>query len=603
MNNDDYNFSSPKNITPDLFMQYIAKIAKDNSEPKANRGVVYIRKSRIITGVSYHSPELQEKDCRNLATKNNIDVLKAITDLDETGINSDRPGLQEIYLMARNREIDYLIVQYIDRNYRNGLAMLKFYEKMSEYGVTIMSCHENINTKDFHGRLMLFMYSAMAEMPIYMASERGRAAAGNRKEKGFHHGGYRLGYCNGLCSNCKDPNGADYCPLYGNQDRPESDHGRIQVPHPIEKYATDLIARLYNCRWSCSKIANYLNDNTFLIDGKEVKFRTKGIAGHKEPGKFTKDCVLDIIRNPFYVGLVTHYPTPDLSFLDDIENPKKYKQTVKNRRTPEKIYKGKHQALYPYELWEQNQSIRISNRKVPSKSSTLNRTYLLRGIAQCWECLPYTKPDRTVSLRGSVNGSGNAIYRCASMHGREKDRQSKLNFTQYNLIAKSDAHAPDLRALHPTPSLPAEVLEKQVEDLILNMEIPEEWHERILAYAVSDEGLSEYKRKNYNLSTELKKYRDLYSEGDIDSAEYTAKKMKISTELANLKPSSDPALHYLLPILKDFPGLWKIFPREAKQILLRVMFERIYFDANGQIREVRAHAPFDSILNLHTGDE
>ena len=597
---DSFNFSNPKNITPDLVIQYLTKIAKDNPEPETNRAVIYVRKSRVITGVSYYSPELQEKDCRDLAARNNFEVQKVVTDLDRSGKNSDRPGLQEILLMARNREIDYVLVQYIDRNYRNGLSMLKFYEKLGEYGVSILSVHENINTKDFHGRFMLFMYSIMAEWPIHLTSERARATAENLKEKGRHHGAYRLGYCNGLCSNCKDPNGVDYCPLFGNHDRAESEHGRIQVPHPIEKHAVALIVHLYNSGWSSREISNHLNDNIFSVDGMDVKFRTKGIAGYKEPGKFFPESVLDIVRSPFHVGVVVHYPTAKLNLQDDIENPKKYKQTVKNRRVPEKTYQGKHQALYPYELWEQNQSIRISKRKIPSNSGKTNRAYLLRGIAQCWECLPYTKSDRTVSLRGSVNGSGKAIYRCASLHGREKDRQSKLNLTQFNLISRPDDHAPNLRTLHPKPALPADVLEKQVEDLILNMEIPEEWHERILAYAVSNEGLSEYKRKNYNLSTEFKKYKDLYSEGDIDTAEYTAKKMQISTELTNLKPSSNPDLHHLLPLLKDFPTLWKMLPQEVKQILLSVIFERIYFDGNGRIREVRAHAPFDAILNLRT---
>jgi hypothetical protein len=126
----------------------------------------------------------------------------------------------------------------------------------------------------------------------------------------------------------------------------------------------------------------------------------------------------------------------------------------------EKTYAGKHQALYPYELWEKNQTTRISKKKVPANSEKTNRTYLLRGIAQCWECLPYTKPDKTVSLRGSINGSGKALYRCASLHGREKDKQSKLNLIQFDLITSHDEHAPNLRALHPKPILPAALLEK-----------------------------------------------------------------------------------------------------------------------------------------------
>ena len=178
--------------------------------------------------------------------------------------------------MARNREIDYVLVQYIDRNYRNGLSVLKFYEKLGEYGVSILSVHENINTKDFQGRFMLFMYSIMAEWPIHLTSERARATAENLKEKGRHHGAYRLGYCNGVCSRCKSyRNGFDYCPLYGRHNGAESENGRIQVPHPIEKHAVVLIANMYGAGHSSREIARHLNDNLFLVDGIDVKFRTK----------------------------------------------------------------------------------------------------------------------------------------------------------------------------------------------------------------------------------------------------------------------------------------------------------------------------------------
>lgn len=598
--NTEFSFSNPKTLTADQVIQYLTQIAKDHPEPKTNRAVIYVRKSRVISGISYYSPEIQEKDCRDLAARNNLEIQKVITDLDRSGKNSDRPGLQEILLMARNRDIDYVLVQYIDRNYRNGLSMLKFYEKLGEYGVSILSVHENINTKDFHGRFMLFMYSIMAEWPIHLTSERARATAQSLKEKGRHHGAYRLGYCNGQCSNCKDPNGYGYCPLIGGPNRMESDNGRIQVPHPIEKHAVVLIVNLYHSGWSSREIARHLNDNLFEVDGVDIKFRTKGTVGYKEPGKFTSENVMDIVRNPFYVGVVAHYPTAKLDLQDDIDNPRKFKKTIKNRRIPEKTYAGNHQALYPYEMWEKNQTIRVSKKKVPSNSLKSSRTYLLRGIAQCWECLPYTKSDKTVSLRGSTNGSGKAIYRCASLHGREKDRKSKLNFTQFDVLAKPDGDAPNLRALHPKPILPAALLEKQVEELVLKMKIPEEWYERILAYVASNEGLSEYKRMNYNLSAEFKKYKDMYSEGDIDTAEYTAKKMQISTELNGLKPSSNPALLSIIPIIKDFPTLWNKLSQEGKHGLLRVMFERIYFDGNGQMREVRARAPFDAILNLRT---
>lgn len=259
------NFSNPTSIRPEDVLANLSRLAQEIKQPNLNRAAIYIRKSRVLQNSPSYSPEIQERECRALAERLNLKVVRVISDLDRSGKNSNRPGLQEMLNLIKKCEVDYVIVHFIDRQYRNGLSMLKFFERLQEYNVALISVNEQIDTRTAGGRLMLFMMAAVAEMPIFTTSIRTRQAAKRRKERGFHHGGYRLGYCNGICSTCTDPNGKDYCPLFGGLDRPESEHGRIQVPHPIEKHAVQLMASLYNQGWSVREIAKYLNENEFDI--------------------------------------------------------------------------------------------------------------------------------------------------------------------------------------------------------------------------------------------------------------------------------------------------------------------------------------------------
>ena len=261
----DINITNPSRIRPEDIMQLLSQLTSYVAPPKQNRAVIYVRKSRVIQNSLHYSPEIQERECRETASRLGLDVVATISDLDKSGKNSNRPGLQKILGMVKAAEVEYIITQYVDRSYRNGLSMLKLFEMLQRYGAQLISVHEKIDTRDFGGRMMLFMLAVVAELPIFTASERGRGVAHERSKKGLHRGGYRLGYCNGLCSSCTDPNGKDFCPLYGGQDRPESQRGRIQVPHPIEMHVVRLIAHLYHGGLSSREISDYLNENEFII--------------------------------------------------------------------------------------------------------------------------------------------------------------------------------------------------------------------------------------------------------------------------------------------------------------------------------------------------
>jgi hypothetical protein len=507
--------------------------------------------------------------------------------------------------MVKAGELDYVLTQYIDRSYRNGVSMLKFFEMLQQYGVQLLSVHEKIDTREFDGRFRLFMLAAVAELPVFAASERGRSAAEVLRERGRHRGGYRFGYCNGLCSHCTDPNGMDYCPLFGGSDRPESQRGKIQVPHPIERHGIRLMAYLYHAHWSSYEISKYLKNNQFKLPGIEepVTFRSKGIKGFVKPGDFKPEAIQDIIRNVFYVGYVAHYPTPPLSMLDHLTDPKSVQPKVKNKKTPIKIYQGLHQALYPYEIWEQNQHIREAKGKTPTSHQVPKRVYPLSGIAHCWECIPFETQDRPVTLRGVTNGSKNRVYICSAMHERSKTSRRVLTgdlstLTSLGISAQTKLDARSISARHIKPNLKAQELEDSVDTIVSRLVIAPEWQERIMAYYLSDDGMSEYKRKRFNLQSEMQRYRTQHLEHLIDDATLKTQMLRIGQELANLTPQNNSCALRIIPILNDFESLWGKLSPGDKHSILKIIFDRIYVDSNGNIREFRARAPFDKLLSL-----
>ncbi len=77
---------------------------------------------------------------------------------------------------------------------------------------------------------------------------------------------------------------------------------------------------------------------------------TFGRPGLFPPGEFTRDSIRDIVRSPYYAGLVARYPSKPLDMEDDPEHPNQRtsqpKATTGNRRTIVKQVVGQHQALY-----------------------------------------------------------------------------------------------------------------------------------------------------------------------------------------------------------------------------------------------------------------
>jgi len=581
---------------------FMRDIARADVEEKA---AIYTRVSRIDPRHHGYSMDIQPDKAEEYARSKGWQVYAVYEDPAKTGRNSRRPALQRMIGDIRAGRVTVVVVHRLDRLYRNLESLLKFIRMIKAYKVRLVSVTEQIDTDNWWGRLVLYVLGALAEMYIWQASARTREAKLERVMNGLSNASFRFGYCNGLCSTCKDPNGKDYCTMYGQPDRAESQRGRIPVLHPVEMYAVRIAANLYNKGKSDLEVANDLNSHVFrLPDGSEVTFRTKGLPGQTKPGPFSRDNIREIIRSPYYVGLVAHYPTRPLDMDDDPENPKRKssQQPLRNKRQPQVLQKGLHEPIYSQELWESNMQLRASKGNTPAISIRPRREYLLTGIGRCWVCME--QMGEQIGMRGSSGDNDLQYYRCSTVQDKAKRKREDTQQIDISAVggvhAQNTGHWDQLIAMHKS-TMRADTMEAQVEDIVTQLNIPENWYETIFAYYLSDNGMADFERDSYNLRQEMNRAKELYTNGFINLAQFQEKALRINKNLEALKPAAQPQARSLIPLLKDFKQTWQRLSGSERRRLLKVILLAVYFDASPSIQMVMAHSPFDRLLPLAQG--
>lgn len=301
------------NSLDDLNRKIQGYVKELNRPDGAEMAGIYTRVSRIAHRAHGYSLDIQPDRSEEYAKSKGWQIYQVYEDPARTGRNSRRPELQHMINDIKAGRITIVVVHRLDRLYRNLESLLRFLRMIKRYRVRLVSVTEQIDTDNWWGRLVLYVLGALAEMYIWQSSARTREAKLERVMRGLSNASFRFGYCNGLCSTCTDPNGKDYCPQYGGPDRVESQRGRIAVPHPVEAHGVRMAVNLYAQGKSDLEVADDLNRHLFrLPDGSMIHFRTKGLPNQKKPGAFSRDSIRVIIRSPYYVGLVAHYPTRPL---------------------------------------------------------------------------------------------------------------------------------------------------------------------------------------------------------------------------------------------------------------------------------------------------
>ena len=128
---------------------------------------------------------LEQNEARQLKMMEEQKAEKVFVDK-ASGKNTDRKAFKE--MMAFVRVGDTLIVESISRIARNTRALLTIISNLTDKGVEFVSLKENIDTTTPHGRFMLTVFGALAELERESILERQREGIEIAKAEGKYKG-------------------------------------------------------------------------------------------------------------------------------------------------------------------------------------------------------------------------------------------------------------------------------------------------------------------------------------------------------------------------------------------------------------------------------
>lgn len=315
------------------------------------------------------SLDAQENNIRKYAEDHGWEVTSLYTD---AGISakrdSERPQFIQLLEDAEAHKFDVVIVDKIDRFYRHLSGLLNTLDRLKEADVFFVSVQERLDFTTPWGKLTLTVLGMLAE--IYIDNLRQETTKGKvqRARDGYWNGNISYAYCKGLCSDCKDANGAGYCPEFGTADK---SNGKTLILHPVDQHAVNLIFELYETgKYSTLGVAEFVNESSYTLeDGAEIRYRQRGKRGKPNAKReFTKEFVRSVLNNIFYTGQVAYF-------------------SGQKRRILKEVYPGKHPSIVSQETFQKVQEVRGTLYKnARAKKGHSIRLYPLTGILHCASC-------------------------------------------------------------------------------------------------------------------------------------------------------------------------------------------------------------------------
>ncbi|CAN5502623.1 recombinase family protein [soil metagenome] len=295
------------------------------------------RQANVIDGSLDQQRDSLQSDIENRMRLGGTGVWQVhdlYVDEGESGKSLDRPAMQRMIADIRAGKVDTVItpkLYRISRSLPDFYILLKLFQ---ENGVEFICLRERFDTTTSTGRAVLKMMLVFAELEREQTSERTKDAMLARSKKGLRNGGRVWGY--------------DL-----NKDRPGVYLVSDQQKHDIHK-----IFDTYERAKSCVQVIAKLKEEG--IRPPAYKSRRGMERGGAYP---TKQTVINILRNRFYIGEVRHGET---------------------------WYKGEHQAIIDPEQFERVQALLAHagefRRQRALKDGSKPYVYLLRGIIRCGLC-------------------------------------------------------------------------------------------------------------------------------------------------------------------------------------------------------------------------
>jgi putative DNA-invertase from lambdoid prophage Rac len=151
-----------------------------------NRIAIYTRCS-----TDQQNPEMQTSELREYAQRRGLQVVGEFIDI-ASGSKDDRPQLNRVPALAKQRKIDVLLTWKVDRLGRSLRHLVNTIGELDAVGVAFVSLKDNPDFSTPAGRLMFNVIGAMSQFERDLIRERVRSGMANARRKGIRLGRKRV---------------------------------------------------------------------------------------------------------------------------------------------------------------------------------------------------------------------------------------------------------------------------------------------------------------------------------------------------------------------------------------------------------------------------
>ena len=454
------------------------------------------------------SLDAQLRALRLYAVEKGCEVVEQFVDRGYSATTDKRPAFQRMIAAARNHSFDAILVHKLDRFSRNLEQAVTYRALLKREGVAIISITEPMDDSpaSFVTEGILQVLAAWYSKNLAQEVAKGRR---ERYERGLWNGNLPFGYVSG-------------------------DDGRPVVEEKEAVAVRNAYAMYATGRHSYQDVADWLNGRGFRTRNIR-KNPQHGVTG---PTLFTRDSVRDMVRNPFYRGVVT-YKGRD-------ERP------------------GLQPPIVDDQLWQAVGEAGRRRHHAPATFIRVHRTYLLAGILRCSSC--------GGKLWAHTQKSGNAYY-------REYNRQRGLPCTS----AKGSVTVADI--------------DGQVSDLFRGLSLPANWRDRLKEMLSSEDRRERILGQRAKLEERLRRLRSLYLELILTDGEYHRERGRLQEQIQALTVPDDGLVARVGDYVGDLPNLYRAATLEERRAIVLTVLDAVYVDVdNRQVVSIQPKADFLPLL-------
>ena len=351
-----------------MLIGYYRLSLEDGSAGESNS---IINQRKLIKDYISHIPELAELP------------FQEFYDDGYSGSSMERPGIQRVLEMARNEQVQCIVVKDFSRFSRDYIEMGTYLEQIFPFlGIRFISVSDHYDSKDYKGKssdIEVQFKGLIADFYVKDQSVKVKSAVSTKRSNGE--------YCCGSAP-------------YGYRINPENKKELLIVEEEAETIRR--VFELTNQRYSKLDICRLFNEESVLTPLQSMSRRQKSDSKKASSRglQWTSDMVRKILNDKNYIGCMVYGKTkiPDPGTGKEVPVP----------RSEWKLLENHHEPIVSKETFEKAQSLQIRYTK---KSKFDRGSTMLGGYVKCGNC------HRSLTSSSPVHG--HILYSCAYSRGKK----------------------------------------------------------------------------------------------------------------------------------------------------------------------------------------